>query len=169
MSTIVDWDHRVTDRIRIWGKPWYGVWKFIAAESIYAFIVLAAALVFAGRLVWWQAALVLGSGYLAANLLQRLFRRSRPDYARLTGYHLQLPSYSFPSAHASTSAAAATMLTVMPTFANQTLALVVAGCVVLLALLIGISRMIIGVHYFLDILAGWFLGFVIAWGYVLVF
>jgi membrane-associated phospholipid phosphatase len=34
-----------------------------------------------------------------------------------------------------------------------------------LALMIGLSRIVVGVHYFADVIFGWILGFVIAWIY----
>lgn len=84
---------------------------------------------------------------LAANGLQRAFGHRRPDVSRL----VPLPhSHSFPSGHASTSFACATVLAFLeprlriPAF--------------LLAAAIAYSRLYVGVHYPGDVLAGAALG-----------
>jgi undecaprenyl-diphosphatase len=84
---------------------------------------------------------------VAATLLQRLFERGRPDVSRL----LALPhSHSFPSGHASTSFACATVLAVLePRLRVPAL---------LLAAAIAFSRLYVGVHYPTDVLAGAALG-----------
>ena len=84
---------------------------------------------------------------VAANLLQRLFERQRPDVARLVA----LPhSHSFPSGHASTSFACATVLALLePRLRVPALVLAAA---------IAFSRLYVGVHYPTDVLAGAVLG-----------
>jgi undecaprenyl-diphosphatase len=84
---------------------------------------------------------------LAANGLQRAFAHHRPDVSRLVA----LPhSHSFPSGHATTSFACATVLAVLePRLRAPAL---------LLATAIAYSRLYVGVHFPGDVLAGAALG-----------
>jgi undecaprenyl-diphosphatase len=165
MKAFVQIDHELTNRIRTWGTPAYGFWRFMAAYSIYAFVVVAIALAIPERLEFGYFALAFATAYVVANLLQRAIKRSRPDFERLTGYKMWLHTYSYPSAHASMSGAAAAALALMPAFVSSTEATLVIVAASLLAILIGLSRIVVGVHYFADVIFGWLLGFVIAWIY----
>lgn len=105
---------------------------------------------------WWLAIASLGAAGLNV-LLKNLFARDRPA---LLEPELLPTSFSFPSGHAFLSAAiyltAAALLTqiiVKP----ATRALVLAAAA-LVAVLIGASRVYLGVHYPSDVLAGWTLG-----------
>lgn len=73
----------------------------------------------------------------------------------LTGYGGY--SYSFPSGHAQTSATIATSLC---RYYKDKRWLYIAGAV--LVFLIGFSRVFLGVHYPIDVLAGWLLGIVVS-------
>lgn len=167
MKSIVQIDHALTNRIRTWGRPVYGFWKFIASQSIAIFVIIAIGFAVVERLNFGYFALVFASTYIVANLLQRLIKRNRPDFERLTGYKMWIYTYSYPSAHAATSSSAATTLALFIDFPNAAVAAVTVGGAVLLAFLIGISRVIVGVHYVADVVFGWLVGFVIALGYVL--
>lgn len=102
-------------------------------------------------------ALATGGADLAANHLKDLVGRTRPckdpEVARLVEARWEVHGRrSFPSSHAANSAALAT-----------TTALFFPGVAIpaaALALLVGFSRIYLGVHYPLDVGAGWFLGFV---------
>jgi undecaprenyl-diphosphatase len=84
---------------------------------------------------------------VAADALQHAFGHERPHVARL----MALPhSHSFPSGHATTSFACATVLAVLePKLRVPAL---------LLAAAIAYSRLYVGVHYPADVLAGAALG-----------
>lgn len=73
------------------------------------------------------------------------------------------PGYSFPSGHATLSAALATALIVLASRrAAQSWMWPVFGAGVLFSLFVGISRLYLGVHWLTDVLAGWTLGVVVA-------
>jgi undecaprenyl-diphosphatase len=103
------------------------------------------------------------SGLLLNELLKNLFGRPRPPL----DFHLtQVSHMSFPSGHAMLSAiiyltlAAFLARLVQP----RALKLYFVGLAVLLSLLVGVSRVYLGVHYPSDVLAGWTAG--LAWALV---
>jgi membrane-associated phospholipid phosphatase len=103
----------------------------------------------------WLAALA--GGAVLNQLLKELFARPRPSFA---DPWLSETSYSFPSSHAMLSLVVYGMLAYFAVLALQTWrarTAVVFG-VALLVVLIGVSRMYLGAHYFSDVLAGFAAG-----------
>lgn len=113
-----------------------------------------------------QALLVIGCALgtaLAINLLKLWFARARPDMIA----PIDLASgMSFPSGHSLLAAAiypTLGMIIATALEARRLKAFVFATAVVL-ALVIGLSRVYLGVHYPTDVIGGWILG--IAWALV---
>jgi membrane-associated phospholipid phosphatase len=99
----------------------------------------------------------LAGGEALDRLLKELFARPRPSFVDPL---LLETSYSFPSGHAMMSLVAYRMLTYFAVLALrswQACAALVFGTA-LLVLLIGFSRMYLGVHYFSDVIAGFAVG-----------
>ncbi len=101
--------------------------------------------------------IAVGSGALLSNLLKLLFDRARPD---LVEHLTHATSSSFPSGHATQAAVAfltlgALMARSQPDRRLKTL--ILSGAI-LLTILVGISRIYLGVHWPTDVLAGWCLG-----------
>ena len=98
------------------------------------------------------------SGSLLNWGLKEIFQRARPDVVP----HLrEVMSLSFPSGHAMTSAVVyltlgALLMRVVPRRTTKIYCMAVA---ILLAALVGLSRIYLGVHYPTDVLAGWLVGF----------
>jgi undecaprenyl-diphosphatase len=114
------------------------------------------------RRAWWTVAWVLTTIALIGPLntaLKHYFGRVRPDFAQGGA---RLESLSFPSGH---SSGIATLVTVALVLAWPLLAArarywaLAAG--VLLVLLVGLTRMWLGVHFLSDVVGGWALG--VAW------
>ncbi len=109
----------------------------------------------------FQAALFLlaaiGGGTLLSTLLKLGFDRPRPD---LVAHGVETYTASFPSGHALMSAV--TYLTLGALLArveeHRRIKLYFLGLAVALTLLVGISRIYLGVHWPTDVLAGWSVG-----------
>ena len=105
------------------------------------------------------AMLVLGAvttGSLLSQLLKRFFDRPRPEYSAIT----EALSASFPSGHAMLSAVTyltlgALLARLSPHWGEKVFFYSIA---IILTMLVGISRVILGVHFPSDVLAGWALG-----------
>jgi membrane protein DedA with SNARE-associated domain/membrane-associated phospholipid phosphatase len=105
----------------------------------------------------WVAALA-GGGLLEVEL-KRVFHRTRPvwDVPQLTA-----TGWSFPSGHAMGSLVAYGMLAylLVRKVDRRGQRLGIIACAVLLVLLVGLSRMYLGVHYFSDVIGGYAAGVV---------
>ena len=109
-------------------------------------------------LLWWKgrrrdatllAATVVGATLLN-TVLKAVFQRTRPDFWE----HLVTEnSYSFPSGHAMASMSIAASLAVIAWTSRWRWAAIILGSVYVLV--VGASRMYLGVHFPSDILAGW--------------
>ncbi|MBB4236946.1 phosphatase PAP2 family protein [Rhizobium esperanzae] len=97
------------------------------------------------------------SGWLASTLLKILIARPRPD---IVPHLVEVSDLSFPSGHAMVSAV--TYLTLGALLARtqryRATRIFVIGAGVFLAVIIGLSRIYLGVHYPTDVLAGWCAG-----------
>jgi membrane-associated phospholipid phosphatase len=109
---------------------------------------------------WPRAAVLSGAAFFAASgldsLLKQAFERPRPPLVDPAVHPLiDVPSsYSLPSGHASTAFAAAVAVGLVHARLRWPL--------IVLAALIGVSRVWLGVHYLTDVLAGATLGAAVA-------
>lgn len=97
----------------------------------------------------------------ALNLiLKRLFSRQRPNILRL----VQESNYSFPSGHAMASSALyfILILLVLRYIKNKKAKIIITTVLSIIILLIGVSRIYLGVHYLFDVVGGWTLGIMVA-------
>ena len=106
----------------------------------------------------WRLSAVLlavstGGSVVLTTVLKGVFQRARPELFD-SGY--QASFYSFPSGHATVAVGFYGMLTVILAYRLRGAGRwAVAACGVLVVLLIGFSRLYLGVHYPTDVLAGY--------------
>jgi len=161
---VVEGESRRFDRAALlWIHTHSPVWleepmRLVTALGYYRVVLpLLAAVAFAFYLKGWRlsATLLLVStigGSLLTTVLKAVFGRARPELFD-SGYTASF--YSFPSGHATVAVGFYGALTLVLAYRLRGFtrwAVVVCG--VLLVLLIGFSRLYLGVHYPTDVLAG---------------
>jgi undecaprenyl-diphosphatase len=102
-------------------------------------------------------------GWILNSVLKAAFARQRPD---IVPHLREVMSLSFPSGHAMTSAAVYLTLgaMLMRISERRVTKIYCMGVAMLATLLIGASRVYLGVHYPTDVLAGWLIG--LSWALV---
>jgi undecaprenyl-diphosphatase len=135
-----------------------GPMRLVTALGYYWVVLpLLAAVVLVFYLKGWRLSATLLAvstvgGSLLTTVLKAVFERSRPELFD-TGYAASF--YSFPSGHATVAVGFYGTLTLILAYRLRGFARwAVVACGVLLVLLIGFSRLYLGVHYPTDVLAG---------------
>ncbi len=110
-----------------------------------------------GRSVVPLLALVVGGQYAIVSVIKAIVGRERPNITRLTGF----AGASFPSGHAAAAAAtyAAVSLLLGRRRSPSVKAAIAAGATALTVAVAG-SRVVLGVHWFTDVLAGVAIGWI---------
>ena len=154
-------DHR-TDR-------WIDAAKVISTIGSFASLSIIGLLL--GVWLWrrgWHLGLAVGPllsvilGGLAASVAKAVFDRPRPP---ISAHTTSTSSAAFPSGHATDAAAfflAASFVLALTIIRRQSMRVLSITVGVLLAGLVGISRLVLGVHWLSDVVAGWALGTSIA-------
>jgi undecaprenyl-diphosphatase len=128
--------------------------------TVLTLLTCAVASFMALRRLWgaaWLLVAAVTTGTLASHLLKDVFERPRPE---LVPHSVYVASASFPSAHSMMAAVVyltlgALLARVEPQRRTKIFVLSVA---ILLTLLVGVSRVYLGVHWPTDVLAGWTVG-----------
>ncbi|TAN32723.1 phosphatase PAP2 family protein [Patescibacteria group bacterium] len=147
------------------GKFLQGLGIFIDSASgmvVFGVIGLIAALYFCKTKKWRELALFFAAGAGAVFwelFLKWVFGRPRPGALSPTD------GFSFPSGHATVSLAVfgAIIYLFAPRIKNKNWRKIFIGACALFILLIGVSRVYLGVHWFSDVVAGFALGLVWLW------
>jgi membrane-associated phospholipid phosphatase len=101
--------------------------------------------------------LALGGAGVINALLKLVFQRPRPELA-----FVHLETYSFPSGHAAVATATfATLAFVLGRRSGRGRTIAIAAAAIALIVLVGFSRLYLGVHYLSDVMAGTSFG--LAW------
>ena len=117
--------------------------------------------------LWIYLLTVLGGG-LSDLILKEIFARKRPS---IVPHLVDAENFSFPSGHAAMSVVIYISLAFILIYSqiNVKLKLYIISIACFLALLVGFSRIYLGVHYPTDVLAGWSLGiFWVSLGWLLI-
>lgn len=128
--------------------------------SLFRYVVFAPVLVLlVRRRAWWTAAWLVTAVALIGplnTLLKHLFGRVRPDFAEGGA---RLASLSYPSGHSSGIATLVTVALILawPLMARRARRLALAAGIALVVL-VGLTRLWLGVHFLSDVLGGWALG-----------
>ena len=135
---------------------------FGGIAALLTFTAITAGYLWIDRKVRMAALLVVSAlgGVLISTALKHLFSRPRPDIVP----HLSIVyTSSFPSGHS--MLAAVVYLTLGSLLASviprRALKIYVLGVAIFLTVVVGISRVYLGVHYPTDVLAGWIAGWVV--------
>jgi undecaprenyl-diphosphatase len=93
-------------------------------------------------------------------VLKLIFARERPDIMRLIDEY----NYSFPSGHAMINMAFYIIILLLTWrhVPNKSAKYALTFICIIMPLIIGFSRIYLGVHYATDVIAGWLLGFSVA-------
>ena len=163
-------DHRVMRRLNNWPAPrWIRFWMLAATRmgDGWLWYALGAILLAVGGPRGFAAVGAAGSaailGIFVFKALKKLSRRPRPCHVQPHCWATILPpdQFSFPSGHTMTAFAIALVISYFyPTL---------EGPLYFLALSIGFSRIVLGMHYLSDVLAGALLGTALGVGSIVTF
>lgn len=137
---------------------WFGGTSGAIACGLIAAVVALAHDRRHGRSIVAFCAVVIAGQFALSNMVKVLVDRARPDLRPLTGFS----GTSFPSGHA--TAAAATLLAVALVLGRRrspTARAAIWAVAISLASMVAATRVLLGVHWFTDVLAGLLLG----WGW----
>ncbi len=136
--------------------------SFLGLPAVVIVASLVLAVIAYMRLRWrlMTAFCLVGAAIGFNTIIKNSFGRARPN--TLYVGQMKLKSYSFPSGH---TLGATVFYGLLAYIAYKTLPtpwnMIVAGVLVLLIILIGLSRIYLGAHYPTDVIGGWALGGVI--------
>lgn len=132
-----------------------------SAGVIFTSLLIAALIIFPKswglNKLGWNMALTIGILTLIVHIIKIIAKRIRPYMIleELNTFGIELPDYSFPSGH--TATAVAICVVVSRYFPILLIPLIIY------AILIGISRMYLGVHYPTDVVMGAILGLLVSY------
>jgi undecaprenyl-diphosphatase len=165
VDVVVEGDSRAFDKAALlWIHSTFPGWldgpmRIVTALGYYWFVLalLVAVVILFYRRGWKLSAMLLlvstaGSAVLT-TVLKGVFQRARPELFD-SGYHASF--YSFPSGHATVAVGLYGMLTLVLAYHLRGAARwAVVGLGISVVLLIGFSRLYLGVHYPTDVVAGY--------------
>ena len=161
---LVDWDVRFATWLHSHASDnlvtFFKVVTWAGNSALLLLVVGALAVVFVRRGRVNDAAvliLALGGAGVINALLKLVFQRPRPELA-----FVHLETYSFPSGHAAVATATfATLAFVLGRRSGRGRTIAIAAAAIALIVLVGFSRLYLGVHYLSDVMAGTSFG--LAW------
>lgn len=148
-------------------KPLELVTNLGSSFFLYPFVGTMTVLLF----IWYRhylPALFFGGGVFLSHKLNQLIKglvmRERPSVS----VSLNAEGYSFPSGHAMVSMVCYGLLAyfISKKLKSKRMIIFVQMTFTLLIFLIGISRYVINVHYLTDVLAGFFIGYFLLFGFI---
>lgn len=157
-------DHKLMQKVNGWRAPqWIRLWMVLATRGgdgwLWGMMGLVL-LVFGGANGYaavGAAGLAASAGIIVFQVLKRVFNRQRPCCIAAHCWATLLPpdQFSFPSGHSITAFAVATPMFLH--FPGLTAGLLFCG------LSVAVSRVMLGLHFLSDVLAGCALGFLLGY------
>lgn len=123
----------------------------IGGSSVFILLMLVADPWYA---IAYPTALSMLTGWLIAFVIKRIVKRPRPVGQRL----VEETDHSFPSFHATCSAAIYLSIGILGSYLFPDYAILLCLLCFFMALMIGLSRIYLGIHYLSDVIGGWFFG-----------
>ena len=163
-QAVLEWLHPYADHAEPIGPTWFDhavrdltSLGSVAVLAAIALIVFGYLLLQKRRLEALSLIVSLGGGLILSETLKQVFERTRPPMQWHTAETLNA---SFPSGHALLSTVVYLTLGAMLARAvkGRAMKAYAMGVAVALALLVGASRIYLGVHWASDVLGGWSLG-----------
>lgn len=170
LRSIESRDHRLMRRVHNWRAPlWIRLWMICATRGGDGWLWYALALVLLatggahGRLAVLQAAISASIGIVLFLWLKRITGRKRPCALEPHCWSTLLPpdQFSFPSGHTITAFAVTIPVSVQYPDA--------APGLYFCALSIALSRIVLGMHFMSDVVAGALLGSALGWAVLAAF
>ncbi len=159
MLYMLHFDEHLTTQIREAGRPLLPMWRFLASYGIVGLFAFGLAMIASGTVSWFTLLVPVALTHGITLVLQLVIRRPRPPIA-MSEIRMWYRTPSFPSAHSAGSMAFAVAISaVLLSLPTYGVALSVA-CIGF-ALLIGLSRVMVGVHYLGDVLVGFLFGILV--------
>jgi undecaprenyl-diphosphatase len=164
LSYVNERDFRVNDRLLAWAPPrWFRLWMLWASRlgDGWLWLLTGALLLLSGSSLGLRTlsavAVAMGIANVSLVLMKKRFRRPRPcDYARHPSFDVRPLTFfkedcfSFPSGHTMNSFAVAAVLALSYP--------AVAPAALVVAMSVGTSRVVLGLHFLSDVLAGALIG-----------
>ncbi len=168
---LIEVDRAITRWFHAHANPVLTRWMLIVTNAHGTVAISIMGLAF-GLYLWWgkhrywffSLAFVLPGGMLLNVLLKQVFRRDRPNFDTPL---LSLATYSFPSGHVTGATLlygllAAFLASRLPTWGSRAAVVLCAG---FLVIVVGITRIYLGVHHFSDVVAAaaWSVAWLTMW------
>lgn len=158
---VVAWDHKITQRLQLTPpqlRPFFIFITFFGGVtfSIIATIGMMLLLRANDKILLSNAFFAIGGIMALGGILKYVWRRQRPDteYAR----NMLFASYSFPSGHTLDSILLYGLISYAITTHYPNLGAIVWATAIITIILVAYSRIYLGAHYVLDVIAGALLG-----------
>lgn len=158
MKHLIHCDRRITETLRSYGTPLLPFWKLVATKGMWLFVVIWVGVALLGWMAWWRPLIPLVLSYISLLITQAIVKRERPNFEKISGYKMWIRTYSFPSGHSTESAVLACALALYPVYPSAIIAGIFAVVLAVVAIGVMYSRIVVGVHYVTDVLAGLCLG-----------
>ncbi|MEK7632198.1 MAG: phosphatase PAP2 family protein [Patescibacteria group bacterium] len=156
---MLHFDEHLTTQIREAGKSTLPLWRFLASYGIVVLFGFGVVTILLGYVSWFVLLIPVALTHAITLGLQHIVGRARPPLG-VSEIQMWYRTPSFPSAHSAGSMAfAVAMSAVMLRVPQYGIPLGIA--LIVFALLIGISRIMAGVHYLGDVLAGFLFGILV--------